>query len=72
MDMTFAFRIGGMMSGEPVQRVAVMGERGAGNECSEQWWLESGTREKLERRDRIMRHRALDAVFIVCNEFLFL
>lgn len=63
---------GRMESGERVQRVAVMGEREAGNELNEQRWLERGKREKLERRDRTMRHRALDAVFIVCNEFLFL
>lgn len=63
---------GRMESGERVQRVAVMGEREAGNELNEQRWLERGKREKLEGRDRTMRHRALDAVFVVCPKFLFL
>lgn len=50
MGMTFAFRIGGMMSGEPVERAAVTGERGAGNECRGQRWRERGNRGKSERR----------------------
>lgn len=33
-----------------MDRVAVMGERGTGNELNEQRWLERGKREKLERR----------------------
>ncbi|PMC24266.1 hypothetical protein CJ231_05975 [Hoylesella buccalis] len=44
MDMTFAFRIGGMGSGERVQRAAVLGERRAGNEWSGQRW--SGSEER--------------------------
>lgn len=72
MGVTFAFRTGGMESGERVERVAVMGERGAGNECRGQRCPENEKREKLERRDRTMRHRFLDAVFIVCPKYLFL
>ena len=72
MGVAFTFRTRGVGSGERVQRVAVMGEREAGNELNEQRWLERGKREKLERRDRTMRHRALDAVFVVCPKFLFL
>lgn len=44
-------------SGERVERVAV----------AEEW--EVG---KVGKAWRTMRHRVLDAVFIVCNEFLFL
>lgn len=55
-----------------MERVAVVGGMGRGNEWSVQRCPESGRREKLERRDRAMRHRALDAVFIVCPKFLFL
>lgn len=50
MCVTFTFRTRGVGSGERVKRVAVMGEREAGNELNEQRWLESGKREKLERR----------------------
>lgn len=70
--VAFTLRPGRMGSGERVERIAVMGERGAGNELNEQRCPENGKREKLERRDRTMRHHTLDAVFIVCNEFLFL
>lgn len=59
-------------SGKPVQRVAVIGEWGAGNEWSEQRCPENRTRGKLEGRDRTMRHRARNAVFVVCPKFLFL
>lgn len=61
-----------MGSGERVERVAVIGEWGAGNEWSEQRCPENRTREKLEGRDRTMRHRARNAVFVVCPKFLFL
>ena len=60
------------MSGEPVQRVAVLGERGVRNEWSGQRCPENGKREKLEWRKRTMRHCVLDAIFIVCPKFLFL
>lgn len=44
-------------SWERVQRVAVAGEWDSG---------------KVGKAWRTIRHRVLDAVFIVCNEFLFL
>ena len=61
-----------MRSEERVERVVVPGEWGAGNEWSEQRCPENRTRGKLEGRDRTMRHRARNAVFVVCPKFLFL
>lgn len=47
----------GMGSGEPVQRAAVTGER-------RPW--------KVGKAWQTIRHRVLDAVFVVCPKFLFL
>ena len=63
---------GRMRSGERVERVVVIGEWEVENEWGGQRCPENWKREKLERRDRTMRHRVLDAVFIVCPKFLFL
>lgn len=61
-----------MRSGERVERVVVIGEWEVENEWGGQRCPENWKREKLERRDRTMRHRVLDAVSIVCPKFLFL
>ncbi len=63
---------GRMRIGERLERGAVTGEWEVENEWGGQRCPENGKREKLERRDRTMRHRVLDAVFIVCPKFLFL
>lgn len=54
-----------------MERVAVLGEWGVGNEWSGQRWLENDDRGKLERRDRTMRHRVLDAVLSFVMNFYF-
>lgn len=55
-----------------MERVAVLGEWGVGNEWSGQRWLENDDRGKLERRDRSCGIVRSTLFFIVCNEFLFL